>query len=100
MDRRQNDVFDLLPRGRLEGTVELLLDRATQPESKELLEEVLRVIKGMPAANAVIAEPARWNTDTWCTRCSAEKPDVRGHKIGNRFCHRCGAKMDGGSETS
>lgn len=87
--------FDLLPRGVLQGTVErMLLDRATQPESCELLEEVLRVIKGMPAANAVQVVHAHWHSDTWCSRCGAAKLQaVHSSLTDNQYCHICAAKM-------
>jgi len=86
--------FDLLPRGVLQGTVEMLLtDRATQPESKELLEEVLRLIKDTPAANAVQIVHAHWASDRWCSHCGAEKLHSFKPKIANVFCHVCAAKM-------
>lgn len=90
--------FDLLPRGVLQGTVELmLLDRATQPESRELLEEVLRVITTMPAADAVTAVHSYWSADTWCARCGAVKLQaVHSSQTANLYCHMCAAKMDGG----
>ncbi|MBR3797205.1 MAG: hypothetical protein IKK34_14435 [Clostridia bacterium] len=89
--------FDLLPRGVLQGTVErMLLDRATQPESRALLEEVLRVIKGMPAANAVQVVHAHWRSDTWCSHCGAVKLYSPDNRKSNLFCHMCAAKMDGG----
>ena len=86
--------FDLLPRGVLEGTVGILLmDRATQPESKELLEEVLRKIKDMPAANAVPVVHAHWASDRWCSHCGAEKLHSFRPERSNLFCHCCAAKM-------
>lgn len=86
--------FDLIPRGKLEGTVELLLmDRATQPESKELLEEVLRVIKDTPAADAVQVVHAHWASDRWCSHCGAEKLHSFKPERSNVFCHACAARM-------
>ena len=84
--------FDLLPRGVLEGAVELLLmDRATQPESKELLEEVLRVIKTTPAANAMQVVHAHWASGRWCSHCGAEKVHSFRPERSNLFCHVCAA---------
>ena len=92
--------FDLLPRGRLEGTVALLLmDRATQPESRELLEEVLRVIRTMPAAPAVKAVRSFWRDGTWCAQCGSYKAESARGRCNNTYCHACGARMNGGNDT-
>lgn len=87
--------FDLLPRGKLLGLVGgIQYERATQQESKELLEEVMREIEKMPAANAVEAVHAHWRSDRWCSHCGAEKLiSYHGPVKSNLFCHCCGAKM-------
>lgn len=88
--------FDLISRGVLQGTVELMLmDRATQQESRELLEEVLSMIKRMPAADVIPAVHAHWQSDTWCSRCGAVKLPAYNSKMqANLYCHQCAAKMD------
>lgn len=88
--------FDLIPRSVLQGTVEIMLmDRATQPESRELLEELLTLIKSMPAADVVQVVHAYWSGDTWCSRCGAVKPPMyHSSQPGNLYCHMCAAKMD------
>lgn len=91
--------FDLLPRGVLKGHVELLLmDRATQEESRELLQEVLRYIKELPAADAVQAVHTVWHGGNWCGHCGSYKAESSRGRCANTFCHACGAKMDGGAD--
>lgn len=92
--------FDLLPRGVLQGTVEMMLmDRATLPESRELLGEVLSLITSMPAADVVPVVHAHWRGGNWCSRCGAVKPQMyHSAQPGNEYCHMCTAKMDGGSD--
>lgn len=83
-----------------------LRDTLGEPFAKEVLNMALARLEGFPQMDAVPVVHARWvheqrygDSGGWVWRCSACRREAISPIISAlKYCHSCGAKMDGGAE--
>lgn len=89
----------------LEDAKEALIGWDTDPTD----EEIEYTLDGLPRVDAVEVVHARWenirnfgsgNCFGYCSNCKTPQKaaDATALKYGHKFCHWCGAKMDGGND--